>query len=163
MTMGPALLSAQHWFKRIYLDGVPILLRQNETAFLSFLCVVAATDALAGYRYSGTGVGDRFRSFVDNYFPSEYKPHTANLWFFRCRMLHNFSPAYFSLTHAAPQAHLQKSTVGDFMLDDGSFFDHMRLAAEKYFAELQQSPALQADMLARLQDPNYGGSIYVSP
>lgn len=161
--MDTAILSAQQLFRRIYIDGVPILLKQNETAFLSVLCVVAATDALAGYRYSGTTSSGRFRSFVENYFPLEYKPHTANLWLFRCRMLHNFSPAYFTVTHAAPQQHLQKSVIGDFVLDDGSFFDYMRLAAEKYSAELQQSPALQTNMLERLQDTQYGGSIHVAP
>jgi hypothetical protein len=94
--MDTAIVSALQWFRRIYLDGVPRLLQENDTAFLSFLCVVAATDALAGYRFSRGIPRERFRSFVNAYFPAEYKPHTTNLWRFRCRMLHNFSPAYFS-------------------------------------------------------------------
>lgn len=159
--MDPKIDSALLWFKRIYLDGVPILLRANETSFLSFLCVVAATDALAGYRYTG-GVGDRFRAFVIAYFPPQYAPHAANLWVFRCRMIHNFSPAHFSLVHASPGSHLTASGIGDTVLSDESFFAHMQSAAERYFTDLRASTALQNDMLTRLQDPNSGGEIDVT-
>jgi hypothetical protein len=61
--------SALLWYKRIYLDGIPALLRAGETALLSLLCVVAATDALAAYRYPTNKVRDRFEDFVKNYFP----------------------------------------------------------------------------------------------
>jgi hypothetical protein len=32
--------------------------------------------------------------------------------------------------------HLQSSAIGDHHLDDGSFFEHMKQAAEEYFVEL---------------------------
>jgi hypothetical protein len=67
------------------------------------------------------------------------------------------------MVHAEPLAHLQKSPIGGFVLNDGSFFGDMRAAAERYFAELQESPALQGDMLARLNNIAEGGSIYVGP
>jgi hypothetical protein len=160
--MDPEIESALLWFKRIYLDGIPALLRAGETAFLSFLCVVAATDALAAYRYPTNRVGDRFEDFVKNYFPPEYAPHAANLYLFRCRMLHNFSPAHFTLVHASPGTHLKASSIGDTVLSDDSFFAHMQLAAERYFAELRASAVLQRDMLARLRDVNRGGAIGVT-
>jgi hypothetical protein len=160
--MDPAIESALAWFKRIYLDGIPVLLRQNETAFLSFLCVVAATDALAGYRYDVDNRGERFQRFVTEYFPPGYRPHAEQLYRFRCRMLHNFSPAYFSLQHAVPQLHLQGSEIGDTVLSDESFFAGLRSAAERYFAQLVASAQLQADMLARLKNLDRGGAVYVS-
>lgn len=153
--------STIHWFRQIYLDGVPVLLRANKTSFLSFLCVVAATDALAGYRYTG-GAGDRFCTFVTTYFPPEYGPYAANLWVFRCRMLHNFSPAHFSLVHALPGSHLKPSSINDTVLSDESFFAHMKSAAERYFTELRASAPLQNDMLTRLQNLNSGGEIDVA-
>lgn len=159
--MDPQLDSAHQLFNRIYLEGIPILLKQNETAFLSFLCVAAATDALAAYCYEIEDVGDRFRRFVERYFPEEYKAHAANLYLFRCRMLHNFSPAHFRLIHATAHAHLQKSEVGDYFLDDGSFFSHMREAAQRFFEDLRQDESLQVKMLARLRNLDRGGSIYV--
>ncbi|SRR6266446_3306602 len=170
-------------FREIFYKGIPIMLQQNDTAFLSFMCVVAAIDALAAYRYEDKvgstpiscrilhalfprhrcapgGVGERFRKFVREYFRPAYQPHAQNLYVFRCRILHNFSPAYFSVGHAQPGRHLQRSDIGDHVLDDGTFFADMRAAAEKYFAEVATSADLQAKMAARIADINRGGAIY---
>jgi hypothetical protein len=51
-------------FRDIILGGIPVLLQRNETAFLSFLCAVAAVDALAAYCYTTDKVGVRFADFV---------------------------------------------------------------------------------------------------
>jgi hypothetical protein len=157
--MDPQIESALKWFRQIYFDGIPVLLQDNKTAFLSFLCVVAATDAVAGYRYS-SGSEERFKKFIENYFPPEYAAHASNLYVFRCRMLHNFSPAHFTLVHAQPALHLQQSP-SDTHLDDGSLYKHMRDAAERYFVELQGSAQLQADILTRLSNLAKGGAIWV--
>jgi hypothetical protein len=109
MAITPQIQSALRGFNEIILDGIPFLLKQNETAFLSFMCSVAAIDALAGYRYTTNKVGDRFVAFIKDYFPAAYAPHADNLYQLRCRLLHNFSPAHFTLVHASPAAHLQKS------------------------------------------------------
>jgi len=64
-------------FSRMYLGGIPQLIT-DETAFLSFILVLAATEALAGFRYNTTikKAGTRFNTFVRDYFPSEYKVFT---------------------------------------------------------------------------------------
>jgi hypothetical protein len=56
--MFPEVEAAVVGFRQIYIGGIPFLLRQNETSFLSFVCVVSATDALAGYRYQTLADGD---------------------------------------------------------------------------------------------------------
>lgn len=157
--MDPAIESARSWFREIFLKGIPFMLRQNDTAFLSFVCVVAATDALSGYRFRDDS--KRFSNFVTEYFPDAYKPHADKLYLFRCRMVHNFSPAYFTVVHNDPVKHLQ-SSPRDTFLDDRTFFEDMQTAAEKYFNELHASTNRQADMLARLQDTKNGGSIFVA-
>jgi len=157
----PEVACTVEWFSRIYLAGIPVLLRTKDTSFLSFVCVVAATDALAGYRYD-PNVGNRFSKFVKDYFPCAYAPHADKLYILRCRLLHNFSPAHFTLTHASPSSHLQTSPIGDTVLSDGEFFSGMKSAAEKYFAELQSSATLQAKMIARLNNLSEGGAIHVS-
>jgi len=52
------------WFNRISLGGIPQLIR-DETAFLSFVCMLAGIEALAGYHNpnaSGPSAnGERFR------------------------------------------------------------------------------------------------------
>jgi hypothetical protein len=147
-------------FKTIILGGIPMLLRQNETAFLSFMCSVAAIDALAGYRYSSGKDGDRFEAFIQEYFPARYSSHAANLYKLRCRLLHNFSPAYFTLSHACSTAHLQASNIGDTILSDDAFFSDLRKAAQKFFKEVQRDADRQKAMSARLANLERGGAIY---
>lgn len=136
------------------------MLAKNETAFLSFMCSLAAVDALSSYCYTTNTVGDRFKDFIKAYFPSSYAPHAENLYLLRCRILHNFSPAYFTLTHANPSAHLKKSPIGDIVLNDGDLFADVAKAAQKFFGEVQTDVSRQDAMNARLLNIDNGGAIY---
>jgi hypothetical protein len=160
MAMTPQIEAATRGFTDIILGGVPILLRQNDTAFLSFVCCVAAIDALAGYRYATDKVGERFEDFIREYFPPTYSPHAPSLYKLRCRLLHNFSPAYFTLAHASSSVHLQPSRIGDTVLSDDVFFSDMKRAALKFFDEVQKDVTRQDAMNARLTNLQKGGAIY---
>src|SRR5581483_5138242 len=132
MSVPPKVEEALREFEKIYLNGIPFLLEQNDTAFLSFLCVMCATDALAGYRYQNLKDPERFKKFVADYFPAAYSTHAEKLWLFRCRMLHNFSPAYFSLVHGSPESHLQVNPkIGDHFLSDVVLFADLKTATKK--------------------------------
>ena len=81
----------RNWFNRIYLGGIPLLMR-NDTAFLAFVCTLTAIEALAGYRYPEEGkmheAGERFCQFVGDYFPAEYRQLAGFLY---CLwMLHDY-------------------------------------------------------------------------
>ena len=158
--MPPEIQAAIRGFKDIILGGVPILLKANETAFLSFLCMVSAIDALAGWRYTDE---KRFEQFIRHYFPPSYAPHAEKLWLFRCRMLHNFSPAYFTVMHAAPALHLGRSPINDTILSDETFFADLRAAATKFFAEVENDGDRQRVMHARLVNVQKGGAIFTAP
>jgi len=150
-------------FNDIILGGVPFLLRQNETAFLSFMCSTAAIDALAGYRHTTDKDkhGKRFELFIGEYFPTSYATHATNLYKLRCRLLHNFSPAYFTVVHKNPALHLQPSSIGDTILSDEVFFADLRAAALKFFDEVQKDVSTRQDtMNARLVNLDKGGAIY---
>jgi hypothetical protein len=149
-------------FREVFFRGLPMMLAQNETAFLAFMCITAATDALSAYRYDTDNVADRFKTFITNYFDPAYKPHAENLYKFRCRALHNFSPAYFTLSHGRRGLHLKPSQIGDYVLEDVALFEDMKNAAEKYFAEVGASNDLQAKMVTRITDIHKGGGIYIS-
>ena len=82
------------------------------------------------------------------------------LYLLRCRILHNFSPAYFTLVHANPSAHLQRSAVGDTVLSDAEFFADVANAAAKFFSEVQSDATRQDAMNARLLNIDKGGAIY---
>lgn len=100
------------------------------------MCSIAAIDTLAGYRYTTDKVGERFQDFIKEYFPTAYVSHAESLYLSRCRLLHNFSPAYFTLVHANSAAHLTKSTIGDTVLSDDVFFTDLKAAAKKFFNEV---------------------------
>ena len=158
--MTSAVQAAIRGFNDIILGGVPLLLKQNETAFLSFMCSVAAIDALSGYRYTTDKVADRFKDFIKEYFPASYAPHAEKLYLFRCRILHNFSPAYFTLNHSSPSMHLQKNANGETVLNDAAFFSDVKKAAQKFFDEVQTDTSRQDAMNERLLNVNKGGAIY---
>jgi len=125
------------------------------------MCCVSAIDTLAAYRYDkSAGPGKRFEQFILNYFPPAYAPHAKNLWVFRCRLLHNFSPAHFSLAHDSPSAHLTKSPGGDTILSDREFFADLDAAARRFFGEVETDPIRQDLMNARLADLAEGGPIF---
>jgi hypothetical protein len=128
-------------FREIILGGIPVLLQRNETAFLSFMCQVAAIDALAAYRFTNKKAGDRFADFIRDYFPVNYAGHADNLYTLRCRLLHNFSPAHFTLVHAQSARHLQPSDIGDTILSDDAFFRDLRIAAEKRWTDRRAAAA----------------------
>jgi hypothetical protein len=153
------------WFHRIYLGGIPQMIR-DETAFLSFLCMMTAIDALAGYwdpDRSGQGsIGARFRDFVKAYFPADYHSHADDLWDFRNGMAHGFSPRKFALTHHNGSLHFRATEDGAKILNAEDVAADLLGAARKYFAELATSPDLQARFLKRIES-NSGGAIGVGP
>lgn len=148
-----------NWFNRIYVGGIPQLIR-DETAFLSFVCMLAGIEALAGYHNpdaSGQGAnGDRFRGFVGTYFPESYKIHVSSLWEFRNGMVHGFSPRRFALTHHNSGLHLRQARDGAFILNAEEFYAAFLYAVQKYFAEISLSTQLQANFLRRLEGPSGG-------
>lgn len=125
------------------------------------MCSIAAIDALSGYRYTTDNIGDRFRAFIKECFPASYAPHAEKPYLFRCRILHNFSPAYFTLTHANPSAHLQDSSIGDTVLNDADFFADVAKAAANFFGEVQTDVSRQDAMNERLLNNDKGGAIYI--
>jgi len=147
------------WFNRIYLGGIPQLIR-DETAFLSFVCMLAGIEALAGYHNpdaSGpVANGERFRSFVGAYFPKAYHAHVSNLWEFRNGMAHGFSPRHFALTHHHSSLHLRQDRDGAFILNAEDFYSAFLHATQTYFTEMATSPQLQANFLRRLESPTGG-------
>jgi hypothetical protein len=160
-------------FSTIYLGGIPPMIT-DASAFLSFVCILTATEALAGYRFSAkeSNPGERFNEFVRTYFPPEYHPFTqpdtayrdGRLWFFRCRLIHGFSPAGFSLIHHHSEVHLRLNRdTGGPVLNAEDFYAALLFAAQRYFDDLRAESDLQAAFIVRLEDKDRGGTIAVGP
>ncbi len=149
------------WFNAIYLRGIPPMIT-DDSAFLSFVCVLTALEALAGYRYSNVKEkGVRFKQFVKDYMPDAYGQYADALWDFRNAMIHAFTPKSFSLVHHHGEHHMQKDG-GSVILNAEDFFEALSRASEKYFLQLRAQPDLQNLLLKRLQNKD-GGAITVGP
>ena len=142
-------------FDSMYIGAIPQLLNENG-AFLAFLCIVTATDALAGFFAPKLTSGDRFRAFVATHFPEPLKMHAEELWRFRNLMVHSFNPGAFALTCHQSRFHLtpQNNVVA---LNAEDFYAALVTGARAYFDALDVDPALQKQFLARLTEADGGG------
>jgi hypothetical protein len=149
-------------FSLMYLGGIPSMMN-GDSAFLSFICVLTATEALAGYRYSDIkGKGERFKKFVSDYFPVGYDQYSTDLWAFRNSMVHAFAPARFALMHHHSECHLRTDSGNGAILNAEDFYGALLWAAQKFFTDVRSNPKLRELMLARLQSPDGGGTTVVA-
>jgi hypothetical protein len=153
--------NAHRRFSEIFVGGIPGLLN-GDGAYLSFICVFAGTEALAGYRYANvTGNGERFRAFLAEYFEPRYAPLAQQLWELRNSMVHGFSPKHFALCHHQSHLHFTDQPPYVKVLNAEDVYAEFVRAAEKYFHQLRSDSAIQALFEQRLADPD-GGSLYVA-
>ena len=132
-----------------------------ESAFLSFVCMVTAIEALSGYRYGDINLEKRFTDFITAYFPESYKRYATDLYKFRKKMVHSFSTDKFVLTHHASDRHLEVRPNGGVVLNAEDFYSALVTAAQKYFEQIRSDKSLEATLVKRVQDPHNGGSIGV--
>jgi hypothetical protein len=147
------------WFSTIYLGGIPPIIT-NDSAFLSFICVVTAIEALSGYRYGGGNLSARFVRFIKAYFPSGYHANADALYALRKGLVHAFSTGPFELVHHTSQAHLATTTTGRVILNAEDFYAGLLVASQQYFGELKKSKELR-DLLIERLDAEGGGAITV--
>ena len=83
--MDPRIDHHLQLFSAIYLGGIPSIIT-NDSSFLSFISMLSAMEALAGFRYATTenDSGKRFETFVRDYYPPEYHEFSYGRW--RCPM-----------------------------------------------------------------------------
>jgi hypothetical protein len=84
MNTDPRIAETVRCFKQIYLEGIPLLIR-DKSSFLSFVCSLTVIEALSGYRYGKGGVEGRFTKFISQYFVNPYPELVHDLWIFRNR------------------------------------------------------------------------------
>jgi hypothetical protein len=143
----------QH-FDAMYVGGIPNLLNDSG-AFLSFVTVLAGTEALAGLYRPALGAGERFRQFVAKFFPAEYTPHASELWSLRNGVVHSFNPGPFALTHHNSRLHLE-SPHGQVLLNAEDFYASLVFAYKAYFAALAVDEELQSHFIQRVSAKDGG-------
>jgi hypothetical protein len=136
-------------FDAMYVGGIPHLLNEDG-AYLVFLAIVSATDALAGLFAPTKGAGERFRIFVETYFPEDHRPLADRLWELRNAIVHSFNPGpFFGLTFHASRQHLKRSPIGHVTLNAEDLFAALLFASRAYFDSLLNDSKLQENFQKR--------------
>ena len=149
----------QH-FDAIYVSGIPKLFNE-DSAFLAFVSILTAIEALSGLFAPSKDTGVRFKLFVAAYFPIAYKPYTEKLWQFRNSMIHSFNPGPFALTCHTPRNHLKTmpTNIGDVpMLNIEDFYSTLLIASGNYFESLLVEIDLQENFTKRVAHKEGGAS-----
>lgn len=145
-------------FSHIYLGGIPSLLNDNGGAFLSFICVLTATDALGGFlKPNEKRSALRFKAFVCDYFPEPLSTQGEELWQLRNAAVHGFSPGLgpYKLMHH--NSHLHLTTDGGLtILKAEDFYAALVSASQKYFGAVRRDQALRKSFEERAGDPRTG-------
>jgi len=136
-------------FDTMYVGGIPRLLNEDG-AYLAFLAIVSATEALAGLFAPTKGAGERFRIFVETYFPEDHRPFADRFWELRNAIVHSFNPGpFFHLTFHTSRQHL-KSPIGHVTLNAEDLFAALLFASRAYFDSLLNDPKLQENFQNRV-------------
>jgi hypothetical protein len=149
-----AIEAYQVHFDAIYVAGIPNLLCDSG-AFLSFMAVLTATDTLAGLFEPAKSNGDRFKAFVNRFFPPELASLSGELWAFRNAMVHSFNPGPFAITHHNSRSHLS-TAHGPILLNAEDFYSALLYAYRSYFAELNRDKHFQDRFLKRVSQKEGG-------
>lgn len=141
-------------FDSMYIGGIPRLLDETG-AFLSFLAVLTAIDALAGVWKPDAGSGERFKGFVAAYFPEGLRERSDELWRMRNLMVHAFNPGVFALVCNQSRLHLTQQGEA-IALNAQDFYAALMLASRSYFSALLVTEALQENFRRRIADKDGG-------
>ncbi|HEX4051160.1 MAG TPA: hypothetical protein VHY19_09800 [Steroidobacteraceae bacterium] len=135
-------------FDQFYLGVIPRILTE-EGMFLAFVSMIAAIESLAGICMPDRGTGERFRAFIETYFPTAYESYTEQLWQFRNRMVHAFNPTPFIIVCHQSRMHLCDAN-GITILNAEDFYADLISASRAYFTALYADVALQTCFSRRL-------------
>ncbi len=141
-------------FDAMYIGGIPRLLDETGS-FLAFLSVLAAVDALAGVWRPSSGSGERFKGFVQHFFPVEFQSRADDLWRFRNLMVHAFNPGPFALVCNQSRLHLTPHGSAT-VLNAQDFYAALVLASQQYFRSLATDETLQGNFRRRIAQADGG-------
>ena len=144
-------------FDFMYVGGIPRLLNEDG-CFLAFLAILSATDALSGLFAPKAKPGERFRMFIEAYFPQDHRPFAEQIWQLRNAVVHSFNPGpHFALTFHTSRQHL-KSPLGQVTLNAEDLFAALLTASRAYFDSIQNDSELQSNFQRRIASTD-GGSL----
>jgi hypothetical protein len=105
------------------------------------IALFCATDALGAYAFN-TGVGKRFRKFVEVYFPSEYQVHSVDLYaVFRNSVVHSWNLFSAGMTPGNEVIRLESGTLRLGLLN---YFEALKHAANNLVEAVEKDSGVEA-------------------
>ena len=94
---------------------------------------------------------ERFKTFIDAYFPEPLRSQQEELWKFRNAMVHAFSPGPYVLTHYNRNSHLT-TQQGRTVLNAEDFYEVVAQASARYFDALTSDAQLRSAFIKRVDE-----------
>jgi hypothetical protein len=141
-------------FEGLILKPIKKILETKESHFYGFVLMSVALDNLSNIRFYGDfpcqkKVGFRYRKFIKEYMPQEYKKEIHHLYEdFRCKIVHQFQLKHYDLRQDkdSHKNHLKRKN-NLIILNSTKFYDAIKKAFDKLKTEILQNDsnvALQA-------------------
>ncbi|MBI5640486.1 MAG: hypothetical protein HZA17_08685 [Nitrospirae bacterium] len=125
----------------------PNVIHKGHVVALSILCAI---DAIAAYAYNSSTVGDRYRTYVQSFFPSEYQPFAERIYkLYRNSIAHNWN--LFEATMWADNRTISEAK-GTINLGLLNLFDALRSSVNAFIEKLSADSTLQAAALHRYRE-----------
>jgi hypothetical protein len=147
------------WFREVFrphfdswVFGPVDRLVHSQDALVGFIMMACVIDYLAGFWWGGStknAVKRAYIGFIDRYFPKDrYIPeHLYDS--LRNGLVHLFTikGKRYALVHNQPNLHLREDTTRHIILNAADFRDDLRAAKDKYFDEVESTPAVLDKLL----------------
>jgi hypothetical protein len=128
----------------------------TQDALAGFILMTCTIDYLAGFWWGDSTIRQNkvsYKKFIDKYFPPERYDSDALYDSLRNGLVHMFTikDKKYSLTHNNPELHLQTDEHGQTILNAQDFFNDLKVAKEKYFADVLRQGELLNKLIKRYQ------------
>lgn len=123
------------------------LRHRGHVIVLALLCAV---DSIAAYSLQG-GVGKRYRFFIENYFPSNYRPYANEIYeLYRNSSVHSWN--LFQVGIWPGNEPLTVSTTGSISFGLLNFNDALATSVTSFLADIPNNIDLQNNALIRFRE-----------
>jgi hypothetical protein len=155
-----AVVEFRQHFDKYYLGAIPKLL-DEEGMVLAFISLLTATECLAGLYRPNLNTGERFRLFIEAFFPSAYHTIASDMWQFRNLMVHAFNPMPFQIGCHQSRIHLIKIGETRYLNAEDLYADFLQ-ASRSYFKCLYEDQELQMNFAKRVSEKGGGRPLNVT-
>jgi hypothetical protein len=151
------------FIKEIYCNGVfaeiERLMNSNEfpkcsgIGHIVLIAICSVIDSLSAYANANDGVGVRYKGFIKNYFPEEYRGSEEGIYdVFRCDGVHGWNLHRSMISGERNDRNHLNNKEGILYLSLYDFFDDLQDAFNNYLNQLVKDKELINNLLNRYKE-----------